>query len=202
MPKRLPAARGTHHRKSGVELGAQLCRNIPAMAATDARTYEGWLTEWGAVWGVPDLPSRVRIVFSGRLQSSLGRCSPHAGLIRLNPGLLDGAPEALREVVCHEAAHVASWLAHGRRARAHGAEWKQLMRLAGYEPRVRWAESAVPESVKGRRRPSVIYVHTCPVCRAHWIARRTSNAWRCAACRDAGREGRLTVSKRAAEATG
>src|SRR4030095_1654545 len=105
------------------------------MRGVDAVTYERWLFAWAAVWGVPELPFRVRIMFSSRLQSSLGRCAPKAGLIRLNPGLLEGAPEALREVVCHEAAHVATWLLYGRRARAHGREWKDLMSLAGYEPR-------------------------------------------------------------------
>ena len=168
------------------------------MLALESTTYEAWLADWAAVWRVPDLPSRVNIVFSARLQNSLGRCAPHAGVIRLNPGLLDGDPAALREVVCHEAAHVATWLLHGRRARAHGREWKELIRLAGYEPRVRWAEAAVPESVRVRRRPSAVYVHTCPVCRAHWVARRVVAAWRCGTCRGAGREGRLTVSTRVA----
>lgn len=101
--------------------------------------YAEWLANWAAIWGVPDLPSRVRIVFSQRLRRALGRCSPRTGSIRLNPGLLDAAPEALREVVCHEAAHAAVWLLHGRSARPHGREWKDLMRRAGYEPRVRWA---------------------------------------------------------------
>jgi SprT protein len=167
------------------------------MRAPDAVAYEDWLLTWSAAWGVPELPSRVRISFSQRLQRSLGRCSPSTGWIRLNPGLLDGAPEALREVVCHEAAHVAAWLLHGRRARAHGSEWKDLMRLAGYAPRVRWAESSVPESVRVRR-SAVVYVHSCPVCSAHWVARRSVPAWRCGTCRDAGRAGRLTVSLRAA----
>jgi predicted SprT family Zn-dependent metalloprotease len=170
------------------------------MRGVDAVTYERWLSGWAAVWGVPELPFRVRIMFSSRLQSSLGRCAPKAGLIRLNPGLLEGAPEALREVVCHEAAHVATWLLYGRRARAHGREWKDLMSLAGYEPRVRWAEAAVPEPVRARRGRPFVYVHTCPVCRAHWIAKRTSSSWRCATCRGAGREGRLMVSRCAAVA--
>ncbi len=129
---------------------------------------------------------------------SLGRCSPRTGLIRLNPGLLDGPPTALREVVCHEVAHVATWILHGRKAAAHGREWKELMQRAGYDPRVRWAEATVPDAVRERRRKTAVYVHSCPVCRAQWIARRTVTTWRCATCRKAGRDGRLTVSKREA----
>jgi SprT protein len=167
------------------------------MRALDSATYEEWLAAWSTAWGLPELPFRVRIVFSGRLQSSLGRCAPGEGLIRLNPGLLEGPTGVLREVVCHETAHVATWLLYGRRARPHGAEWKELMRRAGYEPRARWAAASVPAAVR-KRSSAVVYVHSCPVCRSHWVARRTVAAWRCGACRDAGREGRLTVSKRAA----
>ena len=170
------------------------------MRLLESEPYEAWLTAWAAAWSLPELPYRVRIMFSSRLQSSLGRCSPRTGWIRLNPGLLDGAPSALQEVVCHEAAHVATWLLHGRHASAHGREWKDLMQLAGYEPRVRWAQSAVPDAVLGRRHAAV-YIHACPVCRAEWLARTTSSVWRCATCRDAGRDGRLTVSKREAAAS-
>jgi len=168
------------------------------MRALDAETYEAWLAAWAVAWDLPELPWRVRIVFSQRLQSSLGRCSPRTGLIRLNPGLLDGPPAALREVVCHEVAHVATWVLHGRKAAAHGREWKELMQRAGYDPRVRWAEATVPEAVRERRRQAFVYVHSCPVCRAQWITRRTVTTWRCATCRKAGRDGRLTVSKREA----
>lgn len=122
------------------------------MRSLDAEIYEAWLAGWVAVWDIPELPWRVRIVFSPRLRSALGRCSPRTGLIRLNPGLQSGAPAALREVVCHEVAHVAAWILHGQNAAAHGREWKDLMRRAGYEPRVRWAEATVPEAVRLRRR--------------------------------------------------
>jgi predicted SprT family Zn-dependent metalloprotease len=122
------------------------------MRTLETETYEAWMAAWAVVWDVPELPWRVRIVFSSRLKRSLGRCSPRTGLIRLNPGLRTGAPAALREVVCHEVAHVATWILHGPRASAHGREWKGLMQRAGYEPRVRWAEAAVPEAVRERRR--------------------------------------------------
>lgn len=152
-----------------------------------------WLATWAATWGVPDLSSRVQIQFSPRIRSALGRCAPHTGAIRLNPGLLEAPPEALREVVCHEAAHAAVRLIHGRHVRPHGREWKDLMRRAGYAPRVRWAEADLPDAVRERGRAAVLFVHTCPVCRAHRVARRRVAAWRCGVCRAAGREGRLDI---------
>ena len=115
-------------------------------------SYAQWLEEWESLWGVPGLSAHARVTFSGRLRRALGRCSPRSGSIRLNPALLDADPEVLREVVCHEAAHAAAWLLHGRQARPHGREWKALMRQAGYEPRVRWPEASVPEAVRERSR--------------------------------------------------
>jgi SprT protein len=128
-------------------------RRAPARPAPPAleHPYRDWLTAWGALWHVPELPAKAQIVFSRRLTAALGRCTPQSGSIRLNPGLLEAPVETLREIVCHEAAHVAAWLLHGRRARPHGREWKDLMRLAGYEPHVRWAEGSVPLGVRPRR---------------------------------------------------
>ena len=121
-------------------------RRVPTRVAAPPleSPYRDWLTQWASLWSVPELPSKAHVVFSRRLTAALGRCTPQSGSIRLNPGLREAPVETLREVVCHEAAHVAAWLLHGRRARPHGREWKDLMRLAGYEPHVRWAEGSVP----------------------------------------------------------
>jgi predicted SprT family Zn-dependent metalloprotease len=74
------------------------------------------------------------------MSRSLGRCALRTGDIRLNARLLDGPEAALLEVACHEAAHAASYILHGPKARPHGREWKALMRAAGYQPIVRWPE--------------------------------------------------------------
>jgi SprT protein len=155
-----------------------------------------WVLAWSSLWGTPDLPATIHITFSPRLRASLGRCSPRTGSIRLNPGLLDADPAILREVLCHEAAHVAAWLLHGRRARPHGREWKDLMRAAGYEPRVRWPHQALPGALRAARRPAVLYLHTCPVCHARRTARRPVRAWRCRRCVEDGLDGRLEITSR------
>ena len=97
-----------------------------------------WLTEWARVWNLPALPESVRVEFSPRIRRSLGRCHSRKGIIRLNPALLSVGPDGkddhealLREVLCHEAAHVAAYLLHGA-VRPHGPEWGGLMRAAGY----------------------------------------------------------------------
>jgi predicted SprT family Zn-dependent metalloprotease len=50
--------------------------------------------------------------------------------------LSQDVPVVLREVLCHELAHFAVWYVHGRSARRHGLEWRELMELAGYTPRL------------------------------------------------------------------
>jgi predicted SprT family Zn-dependent metalloprotease len=157
-----------------------------------------WITEWASAWSVLDLPSMVRIAFSPRLTRALGRCTPETGSIRLNRRLSEANREVLREVLCHEVAHVAVWHTHGRSARPHGPEWRKLMALAGYEPRVKWVR--MPGSVSDRRprREFTVYEHVCPVCGASWTAKRPVSVWRCGACVDAGLEGRLAVHSRPA----
>ncbi len=43
-----------------------------------------------------------------------------------------------------------------------------------------------------------MWEHQCPVCRLRRLARRPVPQWRCAACREAGLEGELVVTRIAA----
>jgi SprT protein len=169
---------------------------VPNLPTPLAATFSDWTSEWSSLWSTPDLPTTITVAFSNRLTSALGRCTPRTGSIRLNPKLLEAPREMLREVLCHEAAHVAAWLLHGRRARPHGREWKDLMRVAGYEPRVKWKGDPLASVARSSGRPSTLYVHSCPVCSASRLARRPVPRWRCQACRDAGLEGRLEITRR------
>ncbi len=146
-------------------------------------------------WSVPKLKDGVRVVPSSRMTRALARAYPRLNTIRISTRVLEAAhAEFLREVVVHEAAHVAAYLKHGARIRPHGREWQALVRHAGYEPRVRFDSGRIEGLPAPRQRPRV-YQHRCPVC--HWthLARTTNRRWRCAICVRAGREGRLVVSK-------
>lgn len=155
-----------------------------------------WLATWGTAWGVPDFPSRVRIEFSPRLRRSLGRCLPVQGVIRLHVGLREVQRSVLREVICHEAAHVATWILHEGRSRSHSQQWRNLMVRAGYEPRARWVDGPLSEALKRHNKPSKLYDHRCPICGAHWVAKRSVPNWRCGACLEAESGGRLEISTR------
>ena len=160
---------------------------------------------WGRRWGVKDLADVVTIEFSNRLRRSLGRCQPSTGRIRLAAFLRDGPPEVLKEVLCHEVAHVAVHRLHGSRTKPHGSAWSDLVKRAGFEPRTR-APAAMgapsPEGAASAGSPTssrtcstIRYEHRCPVCHTVRIARRPVPSWHCAECLDAGLHGEMTVSR-------
>ena len=159
----------------------------------NAPPIDAWLEQWAVVWGISDLAGRVRVEPGRRLRRSLGRCRPVSGQIQLLPALFEPENiELLREVVCHEAAHAAAHLLHGR-VRPHGREWKALMIAAGYEPRTRMDPRQLSGELQARMQPSIRYRHTCTLCGATRMAGRRVANWRCRRCRERGLEGRLRV---------
>jgi len=162
------------------------------------------LKQWARLWRCRPLAS-VKCAVNGRLSVSLGRCRPAARAIELNQRLLSHACRLRREVLCHEAAHFAVRELHGRAAKPHGTEWRELVTLAGFEPTV--AISVAPRGSAGpsdsgsdpARRTRVVggyrYEHRCPVCQFRRMARRPVGRWRCAACVGAGLEGVLLIRR-------
>jgi len=162
------------------------------------------LKQWARLWRSRALVS-VECVANARLSVSLGRCRPAAGAIELNRRLLTDAWRLRREVLCHEAAHLAVRELHGFAAKPHGPEWRKLMTLAGFEPRMAIpvaprgpagllnSASGSAESARAVRVHS--YEHRCPVCQFTRMARRPVGRWRCASCVDAGLEGVLLITR-------
>lgn len=149
---------------------------------------------WCSDWGVPSLAAQLRIVASSRLRTSLGLCAPTRGELRIASFLLDGPRELLLEVLCHEAAHAAAHVLHGKGLRPHGREWRALMEAAGYAPRARIPATDLDALAAGGLR-RVLWLHRCPVCRAHRSAGRPVPEWRCGTCRGAGLRGDLVITR-------
>lgn len=149
------------------------------------------LARWGRVWGIRDLAEIVSVSYSTRLTRSLGRCVPSSDSLVLHPSLQSLSPRWFSEVLCHEAAHV---VAHRSGARhAHGNEWRQLMLIAGFQPRVKLHAPPtlqMPRRIRGQLRLE----HFCPVCQWSRFARRKVSRWRCADCVAAGLDGHLIVT--------
>jgi len=140
-----------------------------------------WLTDWATIWRTGDLTQRLR-------------CDPASGRVSIHPALFNPeSSDLLREVVCHEAAHVAVHLLHGSKVRPHGAEWKCLVAAAGYAPTTRMDPRNLPRQLQTALQPRTLYRHSCPVCGTTRMARRRVGSWRCRACHDAGLEGKLEI---------
>jgi len=163
--------------------------------ATQESHFRRLLRRWAKIWETAALAERAQIEWSSRLTRTLGRAYPQRMLIRLNSWLCESHGAAiLEEVLCHEAAHLAVHILHGRDAAMHGPEWKRLVEMAGYTPRT---GIHIPELVSRGASP-IRYEHVCPACHAKRIAKRRQPSWRCVACRQLGLDGKLIIHRRSA----
>jgi ribosomal protein L37AE/L43A len=162
---------------------------------------------WARRWDLPGLEHALHVRFDARLRRSLGRCQPREGRISLHPSLGSAPRRSLAQALCHEAAHVAAYLLHGRHVRPHGAEWSALVSAAGYAPIRHATASTFGVSIPGSSRRQndsnhgdsrtsrLTVVHRCPVCQSVRLARRPVRGWRCAECVAAGLDGRLVITR-------
>jgi len=155
------------------------------------------LLRCATTWGEPALPGRLTLAISRRMRRSLGRCYAQRRLVRIAHVVLELPPPLQEEIVCHEAAHVVAFERHGRGQPSHGAGWKELMRAAGFAPRVRiQVRPGDALSTTWSRSPRILYEHRCPVCQVARMARRRVTQWRCRDCLTYGLEGLLVISPR------
>jgi len=123
------------------------------------QSLRGDAISWCKHWQDERLAHECLVRWSGRMVRSLGRAYSRQGLIRMNCGLAQSGCEALlREVLCHELAHVAVHRRFGDRVQPHGAPWRHCMRLVGFEPRVTIPMECLPPSLRdfidARQRPA------------------------------------------------
>ncbi len=171
---------------------------MPASCRLSSEVWQPLVAEWAARWGTPGLESRLSVEVSTRLRTSLGLCTPAQTRLRIASFLLEAPSALLYEVLCHEAAHAAVYELHARRVRPHGSEWKALMKLAGYTPRVRIPATELEDLPPATRRARVLWEHRCPVCQVFKMAGRPVRQWRCASCLRSGLSGELLISRSSA----
>ena len=184
----------------------------PSSVALSAALQDA-LAEWVRLWDAPGLERTLSVSFSRRLRTTLGRATPATGRVVLHDALRHALPARLREVLCHEVAHVVAArraaAAGCARPRAHGLEWAALVTAAGYRPTAlasademgRVASTRMQRTERSRP-PRTWVVHTCPVCHMERVAQRRVSAWRCAACVANGLSGELLVTRRVPSAQG
>ncbi len=177
-----------------LEAAEALERTAPIIRETIRRAFRAW--------GLPGLARDVRVEYSRRLRRSLALCYEDRLLIRLHIALARPANvELLREIVCHEAAHIAAGRLHGRRVSPHGSEWAALVDRMGYLPRLDFRTPAERRGRDGRRLPPVVFEHACESCRIVRVSSTPDRRWRCARCITLGRSGRLSIRPRRSSAT-
>ena len=162
--------------------------------------YRELLTRWTREWGIPDLADSIECQWSSRLRKTLGRAYVERRLIRLHIRLQDPRQEPLfREVLCHEAAHIAAFHLFGAAAAGHSQQWRELVETVGFEPRLFHREVITQTedvSRNGEQHDAVCYEHVCPICHSKRISKRAQPRWRCAPCQDAGLDGELVILSR------
>lgn len=176
-------------RSRAQEAAEALERTDPLIALTLRRSFRAWR--------LPGLATEVRVEYSRRLRRSLALCYEDRLLIRLHTSLARPAnAELLREIVCHEAAHIAARKLHGRSVPPHGPEWAALVDRMGYLPRLDFRTPAERRGIDGRRLPPVVFEHACDACRVVRVSSTPDRRWRCARCIAVGRSGRLSIRPR------
>ena len=161
---------------------------------TDLRRCPRLIQTWTRQWNATDITEDVACEWSSRLHRSLGIAYPERMLVRLSLRLNEPQYATLfDEVLCHEVAHLAVFHLHSKAATKHGAEWQELLRRVGYEPRRGYPTDPVTQR---RSRSAVVYDHVCPTCQAIRTAKRPVPNWRCVACQQAGLDGTLIIQSR------
>jgi SprT protein len=146
------------------------------------KLYTEQISEWGSVWGIPDLPKIVTINFSNRLKKSLGRVRPVSGVVTLNAKLSSLHSSVILEVLCHEIAHVVAYILHGSHAKPHGPEWRALVLAAGYKPSTTMKARWLPDPGKVDAHLGMKKHYRCSVCQADYFVRRRSSHLYCESC--------------------
>lgn len=153
-----------------------------------------YLRSLAKLWKHPRI-AKLRIGVNPLLTSTVARCVTGVDIIELSPSAARRGARLQLEILCHEAAHSVVCERYGRAARPHGAEWRALVRAAGFGPRATLARC-------GQRRRRVAdtptFRHVCPVCQFSKRAKRRMPAWLCPECRAIGLDGALRIERVAA----
>lgn len=162
----------------------------PTIVSDYSKTIDRWIVKWR----VPQLRRRVTFRRNPRLRVTVARWMVASQCVELGPRFFK-LRRHQKEILCHELAHAAAVAKHGPRVSAHGPEWRALVRVAGFEPKVRWLSTRENATrVKGPDRPAQLYEHRCPVCQVVRLARRDMTQWRCTECTNVGLTGRLEIT--------
>jgi predicted SprT family Zn-dependent metalloprotease len=149
--------------------------------------------QWLELWGIPGFETLVRIRYNPRLRTTIARWVTRQKTVEVGRRFKQDRRRRA-EVLCHELAHAAVTAIYGSTVQPHGPEWRDLVRLAGFE--LRASESRVRSQKmptrNGNESPP-LYEHRCPVCQSVRFGRKPAASWRCLECVRAGLTGQLRI---------
>lgn len=181
-----------HRRAASGRRGVALCLDLRKWMPT--RRFKSLARGWN--WRRE--PAAIEVTVNPRLTRTLARSFPSEHCIEVSRRLLRRDARRVREALIHELAHLAASDIYPAGCRPHGPEWAALVRAAGVEPHATARGRKRREHAGSQPRSTsagFLYEHRCPVCHSSRLARRPVPRWRCAACVEAGLDGRLEVRR-------
>lgn len=156
------------------------------------------VARWCRLWRVPALPAKVSFKRNPRLKTTIARWQEKLQCVELGPRFF-AFRRRKEEILCHELAHAAAILLHGRGIAPHGQEWCALVEAAGFVPgSMLKTRMHGPQETRAVSTPT-LYEHRCPVCHAVRYAKRAMARWRCVECVEAKLPGQLQIVRRPRE---
>jgi predicted SprT family Zn-dependent metalloprotease len=149
---------------------------------------------WAQLWQLPELLSEITFRQNRQLKKTVARWIYDSRCIELGPRFFL-YKRRQKEIICHELAHAAATLKHGRKVLPHGSEWKALVLAAGSNAHAVLHVANLNSPRRQASYASNLYEHRCPVCHASRSARRPMKHWRCVECVEIGLTGILQVSR-------
>lgn len=146
------------------------------------------------LWGVPQLLDDITFCSNPRLRRTVARYVLVKHQIELGP-LFSGLHQLQAQIICHELAHAAAVAQHGRTAKPHGREWRQLVQAAGFDPQTHLTIMPRGQPNTPRNPSTARYEHRCSVCQSVRFSKLSANRWLCCECKAIGLKGSLTVSR-------
>lgn len=166
---------------------------VQALGAHSANRLAAAVQSWADAWQLPALPRAVEITRNPRLRSTVARFRRDKKTVEVGPRFFALRARRL-EVLAHEIAHAAIAIKYGRAAKAHGPEWRSLIRAIDLPPRAQLT-TAVGRPRTAKVAPPTRYAHRCPVCQMVRLSRRPIKRWRCRSCIEAGLAGTLEITR-------
>lgn len=149
--------------------------------------------QWANIWRIPELRYAGKLQFNPRLMRTVARWVLGTRCLEVGPRFFESGRNQTA-ILCHEYAHAAAMLRFGPAVRPHGAEWRQFVQAAGFEPVTR--HRGTPPAVRApshRRVGLLVYEHRCLICHSVRLGRRKMTRWRCAQCVQDGLPGDLHI---------